>query len=109
MGDRVDIGKQVNYKTLETALIEAAKEVGWKARIKDEFERNYKLGPAQKTQDYSHTMINLRGKVFPAMRIFIPDKNRNSSDSFFVWRGFPHGMASEKKVQKYLGAVSERL
>ena len=79
---RVSIGKRIDYKTLETALVKAAEEVGWKAQVKDEFERNYKLGPVQETQDYHHTMVHLRGKVFPAMKVYIP--NKNLSDSFFV-------------------------
>ncbi len=101
------IGKQVDYKTLETALVKAAEEVGWKARVEDEFDRNYNLGSVQETQDYSYTMVHLRGRVFPAMKVYIHDKN--SSDSFSVWRGFPHGIASEKRVQKYLSAVSRNL
>ena len=107
MGDKVRIGKRVDYKTLETALVKAAEEVGWKAQVKDEFDRNYNLGSVQETQDYHHTMVNLKGRVFPAMKVYIPDKN--SSDSFFVWQGFPYGMASEKRVQEYLSAVSRNL
>ena len=107
MGNKVRIGKQVDYKTLETALVKAAEEVGWKAKVKDEFNRNYKLGSVQETQDYSHTMVNLRGKVFSAVKVYIPDKN--PSNSFFVWQGFPYGIASEKRVQEYLSAVSRNL
>jgi len=109
MGDRVDIGRQVDYKTLETALVKAAEEVGWKAQVKDEFDRNYKLDSVQETYDYSYTMVHLKGKVFPAMKVYISNKNRDSSDSFFVCQGFPYGVASSKSVQKYLSAVSENL
>jgi len=107
MADKVTIGKQVDYKTLETALVEAAEEVGWKAQVKDKFERNYKLDPFHKTQDYSHTMVYLRGRIFSAMKVYIYDKN--STDSFFVWQDLPHGFASKKKIQKYLKAVFKNL
>jgi hypothetical protein len=110
MRDKVRIGKQVEYKTLETALVKAAEEVGWKAQVKDEFERNYhyQLGSVQETLDYSCTMINLRGRVFPAMKVYISNKN-SFPNSFFVWQGFPFGVASQKKIQEYLNAVSRNL
>jgi len=107
MGNIVEIGRQVDYKTLETALIKAAEEVGWKAQVKDEFDTNYKLGSVQETQDYSHTMVHLRGRVFPAMKVYIP--NKELSGRFFVWKGLSHGLASEKRVQEYLSAVSRNL
>ncbi|MFH1503211.1 MAG: hypothetical protein ABIE36_00965 [Candidatus Diapherotrites archaeon] len=104
---RVEIGKQVDYKTLETALVKAAEEIGWKAKVQDKFERNYKLGSVQETQDYSHTMVNLRGRVFPAMKVYI--SNKSPTDRFYVWQGFPCGLVSERKIQEYLSAVSRNL
>lgn len=103
----VRIGKTVDYKTLETALIKAAKEVGWKARIEDKFERNYKLGSVQETQDYSHTMVHLRGRLFPAMKVYI--RNKGQLDWFGIWTGLPHGIASDRRIQEYLSAVSNNL
>ncbi len=113
MANTVDIGKKVDYKTLETALVKAAKEVGWKARVQDIFERNYKLGSVRETQDYSHTVVHLRGRIFPIMRIFV--SNKNSSDHFDIWpefsilRGYSSGAAFEKGVKRYLSAVSRNL
>mgnify|MGYP001603837773 FL=1 len=107
MGNRVNIGKTVNYETLEVALIKAAEEVGWKARVQDKFDRNYGLGSVQETQDYSHTMVHLRGKLFPAMKVYI--LNKNPSDSFFLWTGLPIGFASKRRVKEYLSAVSRNL
>ena len=107
MHRRVDIGRKVDYKTLETALVKAAEEVGWKAQIEDTFNRSYKLDPFQETKDYDGTMVHLRGRVFSAIKVRIPDKN--PSNMFFVWQGSPNGWASERKVQEYLGAVSRNL
>lgn len=107
MGNVVRIGRTVDYKKLETALIRAAEEVGWKASVKDEFERNYKLGSVHETHDYHHTMVHLRGRVFSAMKVFI--LNKNPTDTFFVWQGLPWGLASNSKVQEYLSAVSRNL
>ena len=38
---KVEIGKVVTYEKLEKALIEAAEEVGWNARVEDEFRKSY--------------------------------------------------------------------
>jgi len=107
MGNRVDIGKRVDYKTLETALIKAAEEVGWKARVQDRFKRNYRLGSVQETQDYCHTTVHLRGMLFPAIQVMIYSKK--PTDCFYIWAGIPFGIASERRIQEYLSAVSANL
>ena len=104
---RVDIGKKVDYKTLETALIRAAEEVGWKAGVQDEFEKGYRLGSVEETQDYMSTIVYLRGRLFPAMQVRM--HNKNLSDGFFIRTGFPFGVASEKRIRKYLNVVSANL
>ncbi len=104
---RVKIGKTVEYKALEVALIKAAEEMGWKAKVKDEYHKEYELGSVKKTQKYSSTTVNLKGKIFSAMKIIMYGKEPTSD--FHVWAGFPFGSASEKKVQQYLSAVSENL
>ena len=100
---KVNIGKTVNYETLETALVKAAKDVGWKAQVKDEFEKIYKLGSVKEVQVYDATNFFLRGKLFNAMQVRIYGKK--PTDYFFVRMGF----ASEKRVQEYLNAVSQYL
>ncbi|MBI3622892.1 hypothetical protein HY212_02315 [Candidatus Pacearchaeota archaeon] len=105
---KVDIGRTVDYETLEKALFEAAKKVGLKARVEDQFDRGYKLGSVQETQRYSNTMVYLRGRFFPAMAIYISGKGL--ADSFSVWNNVPlNGLASESTVRAYLSAVSEAL
>ena len=100
---KVNLRKTVNYDTLETALVKAAKDVGWKAQVKDEFEKVYNLGSVKEAQVYDSTRFFLRGKLFNAMQVII--FNKEPRDYFFVYRGF----ASEKRVQEYLSAVSKYL
>jgi len=100
----VRIGKTVPYKTLETALVKAAKEIGWKIKIKDEFEKKYELGSVKEVFDYLRTEVHLRGRVFPAMELSIYKK---PSNYFFALTN--RGFASDKKVKEYLNAVSRNL
>ncbi len=104
---KVSIGKTVDYKTLETAIVKAAEEVGWKARFEDQFNKNYKLGSVEEVQDYDATQVFLKGRLFNAMQIRIYGKG--PTDSFYVWTSYSHGVASERRVQEYLSAVSRNL
>ena len=104
---KVDIGKTINYETLETALVKAAEEVGWKARFEDQFSKNYKLGSVKEIQNYDATQVFLKGRLFTAMQVRIYGKK--PTDNFYVWAGFPHGVASEKSIQNYLSAVSRNI
>ena len=104
---KVSIGKTVDYQTLETALVKAAEEMGWKARVQDEFRKNYRLGSVQEVQDYDDTQVFLRGRLFPAMRVTVDSKE--PTDRFYVSTGFMYGVASEGRVQEYLSAVSRNL
>ena len=111
MGGKVDIGKMVDYKTLENALLKAAGEVGWKAKVRDQLEKDYRLGSVEDVESYSYTLVELRcgiGGLFRAMQVYIRDKDL-PTDTFHVWTGIPHGWASEEKVRKYLDAVSRNL
>ena len=103
----VSIGKTVDYQTLETALVKAAEEMGWKARIKDEFRKRYRLGSVQEVQDYAGTQVFLKGILFPTMRVDVD--NKGPTDSFYVSTGYPYGFASERRIKKYLSAVSKNL
>ena len=103
----VSIGKTVDYETLETALVKAAEEMGWKARVKDKFNKNYRLGSVKETQDYDVTEVTLRGRLLTAMTVRVYGKG--PKDNFYIWTGAPHGYASERRVQEYLSAVSNNL
>ena len=102
---KVDIGRIVEYKELETALIKAAEDVGWKARVTDEFRTDYKLGSVSEIRKYDGTLVCLRGKIFKALTVSI--YNKNLTDSFYI-RNLS-GFASNKNIKKYLSAVSDNL
>ena len=103
----MEIGKRVEYENLEKALLKAAEEMGWKANFQDKFDKNYKLGSVKEVQEYASTHVRLRGTLFDTMQVIIYGKK--PQDYFFIRTGFPWGITSEKKVQKYLSAVSENL
>ena len=87
----IDLGRKVDYQTLETALLGAAKEVGWRAKISKR----------------DHIDIDLKGWIFPAMRVTIHDKQ--PTEHLFIWNDCYCGYASDKKIQRYLDAVTKNL
>ncbi|MFH0701415.1 MAG: hypothetical protein V2A62_03180 [Candidatus Woesearchaeota archaeon] len=104
---KVNIGKRVDYPTLEKALVEAAEEIGWKAKVKDVSEEGYRLGSVEETSKYDHTVLHLRGILLPAMKVYL--SNKEPTEYFNVWTGFPFGVALKGEVKKYLSAVSKHL
>lgn len=104
---KVEIGKTVTYESLESALREAAKDMGWEVSAKDKFSKGYRLGSVHETREYKWTDFNLRGLVLPLMQITVHDKG--STDSFSVLTGLLWGVALPLEVRKYLSAVSGHL
>lgn len=102
----VNMKKEVDCVTLEKALLEAAKEMGWKAKVKEKFRRGYSLSSGKETQSYVHTRIKLKGRILPAMEIYFKKENL-----WFEFGGdWPFsGIASKGKIKKYLNTVSENL
>ncbi len=108
MGRACFIGKEVNYKTLERVLIESAKKVDLKAKVNHRFDIKHKFNLFRKTQEtYNYTMVNLKKGLFPFMSVYVP--NKNSSNWFSVWNGFPYGIASKEEVEKYSEVVLKNL
>lgn len=118
----VDIGKTVEYQTLETALVKAANEVGLKAEVEDNFDVSYRLGSGKENRTYSGTSIDLirelrlraGGIPLPFIKresraMFVRVRHKNPTDTFTVFVGGQLGDASDEEVQKYLGAVSKYL
>ena len=101
----VKIGKVVDYKALENAIREAAKDLGWKVSIKENFEKHYELGSVHEVQQYWNTDFNLKGFLLPAMQITVYKKD--PIDNFYVNKY--DGFASESKMKQYLSAVSKHL
>ena len=104
---KVGIGRFVPYHELEKALVASAKEMGWKAKVEDNFRKEYDLQSNREIKIYEGTDICFRGRLFLAMQISLLDKE--PTDGFFVYEGFPFGYASERKVNEYLSAVSRNL
>jgi len=109
MGDsiQIDLPKRVTGETLEQACIKAAEEMGYRAKPQDEFRKRYSLGSIQEHSDYDVTNIRI-GNLFPALQVRGIRKGEEQ-DRFFVWTGWPFGVASDKKVQDYLSTVSKYL
>ena len=103
----VDIGKTVDYESLEKALIEAAEEVGWHAKVEDVKKKGYRLGSVREVEGYDYTDVHLRGRFLSAMDVMIHGKG--VLERFTIFTGFPYGIARDPKVEKYLSAVSEKL
>ena len=109
MGDSIpiDLPKRVAGETLEQACIKAATEMGYKAKPVDDFRRRYSLGSIQEHSDYDGTNMRI-GNLLPALQVR-GIKKGGEQNRFFVWTGWPHGIASDKKVQEYLSTVSKYL
>ncbi len=103
----VDIGRTVDYETLEKALLEAAKEVGLQAEVEDKHRTRYKLGSVQRIQEYARTEIALTSEEILQMTLFI--YNKVSPKGFDVLTSPFFGRASDEEVSKYLEAVSSHL
>ncbi|MBS3070926.1 hypothetical protein J4407_01335 [Candidatus Pacearchaeota archaeon] len=91
---------------LEKALVKAADEFGWEARIEEKSKRGYRNGFVRETEDYSHTMIHLNGRFLPALKITF---NKNNPREFHILKGFPTGFALARNVQRYVETVSSYL
>lgn len=104
---RVEIGRAVNYGDLETALVKAAREMGWRAEIKHNYRTDYKLGSVEEVNKYQDSDIVLRGRFLKAMSVFV--HSREELSSFLVGIGSIDGHASESRVKQYLNLVSGHL
>lgn len=107
---RVEIGREIDYDELEAALVGAAADVGWKAKIKDVYCGGYSLesGEGKNTREYDRTNIKLMGAFLPALSVEI-NKNRNWTDHFYANSVPPFGVALPFEIRRYLTAVSNRL
>lgn len=93
--------KDLDYETLESILIKAAQETGLKYEIvhpdEDKEARRYKC-----------SIIKLKGRVLPALRIYIP-RDKNPINYIGIGTGFPYGYASLKKTKQYYNAFFRNL
>ncbi len=103
----VDLPKKIAGETLEQACINAAKEIGYKAKSVDEYQTRYSLGSIQEHQDYRETYVRI-GNLLPAFRV-VGIKRGKEQDCFYILTELPYGIASNKKVEAYLSLVSKYL
>lgn len=80
--NRVEIGRKVDYQTLEKALVDAAEEIGLNADVKDRFKHDYVLGSLKKVKRYDGTEVGISGRFFTEFVITI--KNKNPIDYFHI-------------------------
>lgn len=107
----VEIGKRIKGEELEKILIEVAEKIGLKATSVDKHNTKYRLGSVHKEQVYTGTKIRLRGRFLPVAEISGIKKGEERT-WFSIMNGLfapPYGFGSEKQIEKYLSAVSERL
>jgi hypothetical protein len=107
---QINLEKAVDYKTLENAILKAAEELGWKAKIIDKIEVDYDLNSPQKIQKYKCTDINLSGKILPAAELTVFNRyNKEASNKFFLYTGLPFGCASQSNINEYLKLVYKNI
>ncbi len=89
----VKIDQPIHYKNLEKALIEAAKDMGWRAKVGRYYELPYKV-------------ITLKGRILPftKMKITIDESAVNLNHVKIDINFF-----SYDKFKEYLAVVSENL
>ena len=105
---QVNLGRAVPYEKLEKALVSAAKDVGWDAKVEHRYEREFDLGSVSERETYSRTIIYLKGRFFPAAQVWL-NRECGVRELVFIEWGFPFGMASERRIKRYLSAVSREL
>jgi hypothetical protein len=103
----VDLPRQVLGSDLENACINAAKDMGLRAKSMDEFNKRYSLGSIEEHDDYDKTNMRI-GNLIPALRVMGINRE-DEQNRFYVATGLPFGMASKGKVKNYLSTVSKYL
>ncbi len=107
----VQIGRRIGGEELERILIEAAGEVGLRANSVDETTTRYRLGSVHKEEVYDETVVTLTRGVLPFAKIKGIQKGEERG-SFGIMNGIyvlPYGFSTEKQIERYLSAVSQRI
>lgn len=105
---KVEIGKAVDFDSLEIALHKAALELGLTTKVNSKYGKIYRLGSILE-EGYKFTEVMIMGELFnlPQMRVIIGDSL--AVDHFHVYRGIMKGIASKHKVEEYLSRVFKYL
>ncbi|HUS50191.1 MAG TPA: hypothetical protein VMZ91_08490 [Candidatus Paceibacterota bacterium] len=103
----VNLGKDVKREDLISILLQAAEEVGLKAKRDDKKRTEYELGSVRQVDTLTSTDIILKGRLLRAMTL---DVDADSIPTYFgIYTGGVSGCASRKTVENYLEAVSAHL
>lgn len=106
----VKLSKGLGYKSVETAIIKAAKELGYSVEIRDRYDTDYKLGSIEEIENYSITEINLKQNLLNGIEIRINKDNFMAyGTNYFYINPSRLSFASHDEVKKYLEAVSKYL
>lgn len=105
---RVHLGQEVSVGVLEKILSDAAIDIGWKAKIKDSYRTDYRLGSLHQEEKYRWTDVNLQGSFLPLGQVTF-DKDKPTNKEISLYYGFGHGFATRKEIERYLLAVSKRI
>lgn len=104
----VNLQKKVTGETLVEVCLKAAKEMGYSAKPRDEFTKEYRLGSIHEENIYNETAIYLSWGPISSFSLRGIKKGKDN-DYFFVWSGLGLGFAPEKNIKKYLSLVSKYL
>lgn len=109
----VQIGRRIGGEELERILIEAAEEVGLRAKSVDTHKTVYRLGSVHKEQVYDGTDVRLTWRVLTIAEIS-GIKKGEERDWFSIGTRThiapPYfGFGSESQIERYLSAVSQRI
>ena len=107
----VEIGRLIGGEELERILIETAREFGLRVKSINETTTKYGLGSVHKERVYDGTYLRLTWKFLPFVEI--TGIKKGEERSWFTIRNgsyvFPYGFGSEKQIERYLSAVSQRI
>ncbi len=103
----INLPKRFSGDSLLEACLNSAKDIGCKAKPKDDFWKEYRLGSLHEESRYHETNIMV-GNFLPALHVR-GIKKGEEQDWFYLWTGFPLGFASKRRIEQYLTAVSKNL
>ena len=106
---KVELYKNVNYESLETAIIKGAKDLGYSVEIKDIYNTNFKLGSIKEMEEYLITKITLTAYSTSKKLEISVDKDKDYGFGMNSFRVYADKSVSNYEIKKYLETVSKYL
>jgi hypothetical protein len=103
----VNLPTRVSGDSLEQACKAAAKQLGYRARVHDNFKERYELRDTRLEREYEGTDIRV-GNLLPALEVSWITRGKEQG-FFFITTRLAFAFASKKKVAEYLTAVENHL